>query len=67
MVKGELLKEGLRQSLRWDCLHTELSDDATVENGGGFLGLTWSASRMGYNYLFLIPQYVHQLSLKHPC
>lgn len=28
----------MRQSLRWDCLHTELSDEATVENGGGFLG-----------------------------
>ena len=38
MVKGEMLKEGPRQSLRWDCLHTELSDEATVENGGGFLG-----------------------------
>ena len=36
-MKGEMLKEGPRQSLRWDCLHTELSDEATVENGGGHL------------------------------
>ena len=57
MVKGEMLKEGLRQSLRWDFqVHTELSDEATVENGGGFLGCDMECPSIGCNHLFLIPQ-----------
>jgi hypothetical protein len=51
-----MLTEGPRQSLRWDCLHSDLSDEATVENGGGFLGCDMECLQDGLQLPFFNSQ-----------
>lgn len=51
-----MLKEGPRQSLRWDCLHSDLSDEATVEKGGGFLGCDMECLQDGLQLPFFNSQ-----------
>lgn len=51
-----MLKEGPRQSLRWDCLHSDLSDEATVENWGGFLGCDMECLQDGLQLPFFNSQ-----------